>query len=129
MHSSTASKLTNTTTEEPTAQQQQAIPRTPIANKQGSVFRSPAPSNKKQSQIARSPMVTTQMKMSSFQQQMPGIMASSEKWTVSPVCSRLREHITLLNGTQAKEQRLFLLQSPMVGNWPAHSPSQDKAYK
>lgn len=53
------------------------------------------------------------------------IMASTEKWAVSPVCSRLRDHITLLNGNSCKE-RLFL-QSPMTNRiaWPLNSPAFD----
>ena len=56
---------------------------------------------------------------------MLGIPASSEKWAVSPVCSRLRDHITMLNGNSCKE-RLFL-QSPMTNRlgWPLSSPAYD----
>ena len=66
---------------------------TPIA-KQKTCFKSPAPSNKKCNQFAKSPIGTTQMRLYGFQ--MNG-MPSNEKWTVSPVCSRLREHITMMN--------------------------------
>jgi hypothetical protein len=41
---------------------------------------------------------------------------SSDKWAVSPVCSRLKEHITMLGGYGAAgngKERLFL-QSPMT---------------
>jgi len=41
----------------------------------------------------------------------PPFSASTEKWTISPVCSRLKEHIIMMNGNSFKE-RLFL-QSPM----------------
>lgn len=53
------------------------------------------------------------------------IQSSNEKWNVSPVCSRLREHISLLNGNSFKE-RIFL-QSPMTNNlgWPMVSPALD----
>jgi hypothetical protein len=42
---------------------------------------------------------------------------------ISPVCSRLREHIYMLNGNSQKE-RLFL-HSPMTNNigWPIASPA------
>jgi hypothetical protein len=46
-----------------------------------------------------------------------------ENWMISPVCSRLREHIYMLNGMSQKE-RLFL-QSPMPNQvaWPLVSPA------
>jgi hypothetical protein len=68
-------------------------------------------------------MVTTSMRMSTCHIQ--AITSSTEKWTVSPVCSRLRDHITMLNGNSNKE-RLFL-QSPMTNSyyWPLASPAVD----
>ena len=47
----------------------------------------------------------------------------SENWMISPVCSRLREHIYMLNGNSQKE-RLFLhspITNPMA--WPIASPA------
>ena len=67
-------------------------------------------------------MLTTQMRL--YVNQMHG-NPSADKWTLSPVCSRLTEHITLLNGKSYKE-RLFL-QSPMTNGfgWPMTSPAVD----
>lgn len=86
--------------------------------KSKSAFKSPAPSNKKANQPPKSPLL-----MGSYAMQ--GICSSSEKWTVSPVCSRLREHILMLNNNSYKE-RIFL-QSPMTTHlqWPLSSPAVD----
>lgn len=98
------------------------MPQTPIT-KNISAFKSPAPSSKKGNLVPKSPMVTTSMRMSSCHIQ--AITSSTEKWTVSPVVSRLRDHITMLNGNSSKE-RLFL-QSPMTNSycWPLASPALD----
>lgn len=100
----------------------QKMPQTPIT-KNISAFKSPAPSHKKRNLVPKSPMVTTSMRMSSYHIQ--AVTSSTEKWAVSPVCSRLRDHITMLNGNSSKE-RLFL-QSPMTNNycWPLASPALD----
>ena len=52
-------------------------------------------------------------------------MPQTDKWTVSPVCSRLRDHITMMSGNSFKD-RLFL-QSPMTNklNWGLTSPQID----
>lgn len=98
------------------------VPCTPNS-KLRTTFKSPAPSTKKRSQMHKSPMATTQAKMNNSM--LPGITASSDKWAVSPVCSRLRDHISMLNGNSCKE-RLFL-QSPMTNRlgWPLSSPAYD----
>lgn len=83
-------------------------PKTPLS-KLRQEFKSPAPSNKKALHSTKSPLLTTQAKIANMQAQ--GV-ASAEKWAVSPVCSRLRDHIIMLNGNSNKE-RLFL-QSPMT---------------
>lgn len=57
------------------------------------------------------------------------ITNSSESWMISPVCSRLREHIYMLNGNAQKE-RLFL-HSPMTNQmaWPIASPAINTTYR
>lgn len=56
-----------------------------------------------------------------------GMAVSQEKWMISPVCSRLKDHISMMDGNQHKE-RLFLL-SPMPNQygWPIASPAFDSS--
>lgn len=58
--------------------------------------------------------------------QVKGI-SQTDKWTVSPVCSRLRDHIAIMNSNSFKD-RLFL-QSPMTNkfNWALASPQIDSS--
>lgn len=98
------------------------LSQTPVS-KNNNAFKSPAPSNKKYLSIHnnKSPAVTNHGKNSlsnSKHQQ-----NQNESWMISPVCSRLREHIQMMNG-YAQKERLFL-HSPMTNSmaWPLASPA------
>ena len=89
------------------------------------MFKSPAPSNKK--------LAFTNGPKSPIWAEKPNITGSNAKngtssfetWMISPVCSRLHEHIHMLNGASQKE-RIFL-QSPMQYRmlWSTCSPAVD----
>lgn len=95
---------------------------TPVSKNQHA-FKSPAPSNKKCLNVNnnRSPFNNTQGRINFSNSKLN--TSNIENWMISPVCSRLREHIQMLNGNSQKE-RLFL-NSPMTNQmaWPIASPA------
>lgn len=67
-----------------------------------SAFKSPIPSAKKIYLEFKSPMPTSTMCMGKvINDPSYSLSHSSEQWMISPVCSRLRDHITALNGSCA----------------------------
>ena len=82
--------------EEPTSPSFNNINHTPNA-KGKNVFKSPAPSNRKLANIGKSPMVgSTQYHLNVSNSKNHNQL--NDNWTISPVCTRLREHITIFNG-------------------------------
>lgn len=95
---------------------------TPVS-KRDNAFKSPAPSSKKFLSLhhIKSPNLPFQQKGNASNSK--GRQGNSENWMISPVCSRLRDHIQMMNGNSLKE-RLFLqspLQNPVP--WPLQSPA------
>lgn len=68
---------------------------TPISKAKG-VFKSPAPSNKKYLINNKSPMVSNLSKINGSNNKSGS--NGVENWMISPVCSRLKDHIYMLNG-------------------------------
>ena len=100
------------------------LTQTPTNCKTRNVFKSPAPSSKKYLNMQKSPMLTNNFNgVASSNKKGTSQAGGLETWMISPVCSRLREHIQMLNGFSQKE-RLFL-QSPMHTPWPLASPALD----
>lgn len=82
----------------PTQRNHNNLSSTPIS-KGPNAFKSPAPSNKKymQNYVNKSPLMTTHSRVNGSNQKLYS-QANNESWMISPVCSRLREHIYMLNG-------------------------------